>query len=212
MDKAYQRESLLMVKDLETLKVLTDPLRMEILQILDPFPQTVNQVAEMLGLAGSRLYYHFNLLEEHGFIKVVETRMVNNMMEKLFWVTVENIEIDKDLLNFSSESGQENIIQMIESALQSLREDILRSLQSRRAYLDRGGQPQPHEMIMNHIKKRVKQEVYEDFTKKLKDLIQTFSDLPEETDPAQDIKTYGLACYLYPSFYYSDDLQNKQGK
>ena len=46
-----------------------------------PAPPAVNQVAGKLGLSNSRLYYHFNLLEKHGLIEVVETHMVNNNQE-----------------------------------------------------------------------------------------------------------------------------------
>jgi DNA-binding transcriptional ArsR family regulator len=69
------------IKDYDTLKAIADPLRAQIVELLINDPLTVSQVAQRLGLAPSKLYYHFGLLEKIGLIAVVETRMVANIME-----------------------------------------------------------------------------------------------------------------------------------
>lgn len=55
-----------MVRDYDTLKVIADPLRAQIVAILLHEPLNMRQVAERLGLAASKLYYHFGLLEKIG--------------------------------------------------------------------------------------------------------------------------------------------------
>ncbi|MGB7093974.1 MAG: winged helix-turn-helix domain-containing protein, partial [Anaerolineales bacterium] len=65
----FKPAPVMMVKDLETLKILADPLRNQILEILAPEKLTINQMAEKLGLAPSKLYYHINLLEKYGLIQ-----------------------------------------------------------------------------------------------------------------------------------------------
>ena len=55
MEKISERLPVLTIKDLETLKVLADPLRLQIIEVLAPEPQTVNQIAQQLGLSRSRL-------------------------------------------------------------------------------------------------------------------------------------------------------------
>ena len=71
-----------LIQDRETLKVMADPLRSQILEILLDSPHTIRQTAAKLGLSASKLYYHFNLLEKHGLIEVVETRRIANLVEK----------------------------------------------------------------------------------------------------------------------------------
>ena len=208
MEKLH-RIPIFMVSDLETLKVLTDPLRLQILELLDPKPQTVNDIANKLGLSSSRLYYHFNMLEQHGLINVVETRMVNNMFEKLYWLTAENIDVEKDLLNFSSESGQENVTKIITSSLDATREDILRSIQARKFHINSGGKPNPREMILSSSKKRLKDETYQAFVKQLNELTKAFSALTEEIGEGQDINVFSFVCYLYPSYYF-DETESDQ--
>ena len=212
MDKKDLNDSLnpvFYIKDLETLKVVTDPLRLQILEVLSPEPQTVNQVAGKLGLSGSRLYYHFNMLEEHGLIKVVETRTVNNIIEKVFWVSSQEIEIEKGLLSFTEESGQENLIRFMQSSVEALREDIIRSLQARKFNLAMGAVPNPRQVVMENVKKRLKDETYRKFQEKVKGIIKEFYALEEETGKGQDINVFSFSCFLYPSFYYDSDEASK---
>jgi DNA-binding transcriptional ArsR family regulator len=211
MGKQIKRNPVFVVEDLETLRVLTDPLRLQILEVLNQNPQTVGQVADKLGLASSRLYYHFNMLEERGLIKVVETRTISNMIEKIYWVTAEEIEFNKELLNFSLEGGQENFVKVINSSLDSVREDMMRSLQARKYSLEHGAKEIPRNMILINTKKRLKDKDFQAFTKRFKKLLKEFGDMPEEEDAVEDANVYSLACYLYPSFYYEDRNDNKKG-
>ena len=204
MDKKQERSPVFMVEDLETLRILTDPLRMEILQILDPEPQSINQVAEKLGLSASRLYYHFKILEENGLISAVQTRMVNNIVEKFYWLTAEDIDFDKSLFEFSSETGQENVERLVLSYLESTRMDMMRSIQARKSKLVNGAKPIPRDMIIVSSKKRIKDETYQVFIQRLKDLLEEFSTLPEEKSEAEDVNTFSLACFAYPNYYYEE--------
>jgi len=211
MDKMPQRPPIFLVEDLETLRLLTDPLRLQIIEMLTPEPQTVNQVAGKLGLANSRLYYHFNLLEKHGLIEVVETHMVNNMLEKLYWLAAEDIEIDKALLDFSSGDVQENLTSIISSSLEATRSEMLRSLQARTFNLEHGAKPVPRDIIIQSTRKRLKDETYEDFMERLRAILKEFSELPEETGEGEDINYFSLACFLYPNFYYEEDQEMTKG-
>lgn len=205
METPNPRDPVFIVKDLETLKVLSDPLRIQILEVLEPKPQTVNQVAERLGLSNSRLYYHFNMLEAHGLIKVVETRFVNNMMEKDYWVTAEEIEIDKDLLNFSSESGQESILQIIKSSWEATLEEILRSLQSRTIQLAQNGQENPRKLVMVKLYSRLSDETYAEFVEKFNKLLEEFKEPEDSPAGDADLNDFSLACFIYPNYTYVEE-------
>jgi DNA-binding transcriptional ArsR family regulator len=212
MDDNAEKLPVLTIKDLETLKVLTDPLRLQIIEFLAPEPQTVNQIAQQLGLSGSRLYYHFHLLESVGLIRVVETRMVNNLMEKIYWITADTFEVDKELLNFTSDAGHENITGVVTAALDATREDILRSLKARRIELDHGAKPDPRDMVIGKIKKRLRTGTYQHFVDAFKALIKDFSDLPVEEGEEGEVGYYALACFMYPSFaHYEEDHQSTGG-
>lgn len=72
--------------EIETVEVfdsLNNPTRLRILRRLQE-PSSIREVAEALDVPPTRLYYHFNLLEEVGVIRVVETRKVGAMLQKVY--------------------------------------------------------------------------------------------------------------------------------
>ncbi|MCB2209658.1 helix-turn-helix domain-containing protein [bacterium] len=209
MEENHERPSLFLVKDLETLKVLTDPLRIQILELLDATPQTVNYVAEKLGLASSRLYYHFNLLESIGLITVAKTRTVNNIIEKYYWVTADEVEIDKNLMLYSSEDGTENIGRVVSATLDATRDDVLRTLQARRYNLDHGAAEKDKSMVATRMKKRLDESTYNAFFTKFQQLIKEFEALEEITEEVDDSAVLSMTCLLYPSYYFAEEGEEK---
>ena len=202
MGKKPTREPLFIIRDLQTLKVFSDPLRLQIMEQLYPEPQTINKIADELGLSSSRLYYHFNQLEAHGLISVVDTQVINNIIEKVYWVIAKDIDIDKDLLNFSSENGQENVENVIRSSLEVTRQDILRSIHARKIQLGNDVTPNPRNMVMAMNKKRLNDETYQAFVDQCQTLAKQFDALPEASIENEGANTYGFAFYLYPSYTY----------
>ncbi len=73
------------VDDIEVFEVLNNPTRFRILRYLQE-PRTVREIAEMFDVPPTRLYYHFNLLEEAGLIVVTETQKVGAMLQKVYQV------------------------------------------------------------------------------------------------------------------------------
>jgi DNA-binding transcriptional ArsR family regulator len=81
----------LTIDDPETIKVLGDPLRLQILEQTSQLNAggelaTAKKLAEALDAPQTKLYYHLNLLEEHGLIVVGETALVSGIMEKRYRV------------------------------------------------------------------------------------------------------------------------------
>ena len=72
-----------LVSDLETMKALSDPRRVEILGLLQK-PRTIRQVADVLGESSNGMYYHITELEKHGLIEVVKTAMKGHLQEKYY--------------------------------------------------------------------------------------------------------------------------------
>jgi DNA-binding transcriptional ArsR family regulator len=75
------------INDLEALKFMSDPLRIRLVDLLRQAPATVKQLAAALEAAPRSLYYHINLLERHGLIRVVATRLVSGIQEKTYRAT-----------------------------------------------------------------------------------------------------------------------------
>jgi DNA-binding transcriptional ArsR family regulator len=75
------------VQDVETLKVLSDPVRVAILRVLMDSPRTApkirsaKELAEELGQPQTKLYRHIKQLLASDLIQVAETRLVSGIME-----------------------------------------------------------------------------------------------------------------------------------
>ncbi len=212
MIEKNEKSPVLWINDLDTLKALMDPLRLQIIELLTPKPQTINQIAQKAGLSGSRLYYHFRILESSGLIKVVETRMVRNIVEKIYWITADTFEVDQELLNFTSQEGQENVTKIIAASLDATREDIMRSLQARQFELDHGAKPNPRDLVIKRVKKRMRTEVYLQFVEAFNTLFTKFSDLPDEDSEEDEVAFFSIACFLYPSYAYAEEDESAAGE
>jgi DNA-binding transcriptional ArsR family regulator len=203
--KNIQQEKSFVIKDLETLKVVADPLRAQILEVMLHKPLTVKQVAEKLGLSPSKLYYHINLLEKHGLIQVVETRLVANLMEKLYRSSATDFEVAPELLSFDSFEGKENINALLMASIDATREDLLRSLQARTFDLEKGAQELPRRVILMRQTCRIPEERATEFAKRLSALLEDFAKADVESpDPTADLQNYALTIAYYPSFYYPE--------
>lgn len=89
------------VGDVETLKALADPLRLEIMRCLMRDVRaalTVKEIAQELGEGQTKLYRHIKLLEKVGLIKVASTRVVSGIIEHQYQVAQQGLRISRDLL------------------------------------------------------------------------------------------------------------------
>lgn len=118
----------LVIQDLETLRALSDPLRLRILELLAQ-PQTAKTVAAKLAIGKTKLYYHLNLLEKHGIIRVVRTRVVSGIIEKSYQVTALRFRPAKALLS-SSDEGKDRGVAIIDSILDATRTDLVHGLKT----------------------------------------------------------------------------------
>lgn len=85
------------IDDLATLRLLSDPLRLRLIEELGIAPTTVKTLAKTLAMKPNRLYYHVNLLEEHGLIRVTDTRVVSGIIEKTYGLVAKHFAVSDDL-------------------------------------------------------------------------------------------------------------------
>ena len=133
MSNNVQIKDLFTITALETLKVISDPLRMRILDATGLANQlgelrTVKQLAAELETEPARLYYHVNLLEKHGLLKVGETQVVSGIIEKHYQVAALSITIDRDLFapGAGHDEKSEAVMALLDSTLDAVRADMLR--------------------------------------------------------------------------------------
>src|ERR1700757_2392666 len=84
------------IEDVDTLKVLADPVRLRIHFELEE-PRTVKELAAALHMPQTRLYYHVKRLEKAGLIGVVSRRTVSGIEERTYRTTARSTTVSPTL-------------------------------------------------------------------------------------------------------------------
>ena len=184
------------VDDLELLKVIAHSTRLDILQSLK-HSKTVKEIAQLLKLPATKLYYHVNLMEKHGLIQVVETNIVSGIVEKKYQVVARNYRIDNQLLADQTAVSQ-NLDRVLGAIFDVTRSQIQRTVQLTQANPfddDASG-------LLWRYTLRLTPQQYEDFYGRLKDLMAEMEALRSEnaSDEASTVhqNLYGITLAYYP--------------
>jgi DNA-binding transcriptional ArsR family regulator len=194
------------IGDLDTLKVMADPLRLQILDTMTERVCTVKQIAADLNIPPTKLYYHFKQLEEHGLIRVVDTRLVSGIVEKLYQATAYSYRVEKGLLSPGTPEGDKQVRQVLAALFEDVRDDILNSVAAGIVKLTKsepGQKPDPHDLVLGRSISRLSPEKARDFYARLKELVREFGD--EEDDGQQ---AYTLVIALYPTARHNPPSSN----
>ena len=116
------------ISDVETLKVIADPFRLQIIELMANEPSTVKTVADQLEVKPNKLYYHVNLLEKHGLIRVVHTEVVSGIIEKWYQTIARSFSVEPTLLMGADDPAGE-MSGIVNSILDATRTDLTRTLQ-----------------------------------------------------------------------------------
>ena len=196
----FQPADKLTVTSLETVKVLSDPLRLQILEQMLGQPVTVKQLAAELKIPQTKLYYHINMLEEHGLVRVVSTRVVSGIIEKQYWVTAYSIDLDRTL--FASPGGRgisEEVNGLLQTMFDGVRIDLNKSVEAGLVDLARLTNDEEREgsqMVLVRTLAHVPEDRVEELYRKMNDLVKEFHSC--DTD-SPDAPVHGLMVVMFPT-------------
>lgn len=190
------------INDLETLKVMADPLRLQIAELITQAPRTVKQVAAVLNLPPTKLYYHIKLLEEKSLIRVVDTRIVSGIVEKQYQAAAFHYRVNPELFSLTSQAGKEGLNVMLTGVFDDTREDIQQSADA--DVLDVSPQMDDPKLLNRSLliernALRLRPEQAEAFYQQLKALINTYVEQSRANGDVANLPLYGLLAALYPS-------------
>jgi DNA-binding transcriptional ArsR family regulator len=147
------------ISDVETLRVLADPLRLAILSaLMDDGPEfrvmSVKELAEELGEPQTKLYRHIKQLEAAGLIRVAASRLVSGIVEQRYQASQRDIALGPELL--SSREALEEGLAFVSVALGRYRDQFFAA--HRASILAPPGSPAGHadrKPILNMTEVRV---------------------------------------------------------
>jgi DNA-binding transcriptional ArsR family regulator len=134
-----------LISDVETLKALSDPLRLRILEMMvtrADVPWSVKELAARLDVPQTRLYHHVELLVERDLLRVAEQRVVSGIIETRYRVAALSFRLDRRLL--AGDSGlQAAGLELLHTVFDGARDEIARALRAHIADEAAGGVEDP---------------------------------------------------------------------
>jgi DNA-binding transcriptional ArsR family regulator len=204
------------ISDLETLKVISDPFRLEILNLLTHRGLTAREISTHMDVPQSKLYYHLNLLEKHGLIQVADTRVVQGIIEKTYRAVAMDFTISSSLLLGTAERMSETEALFV-SIIDTARGKLIRSLRTRARALAQGAPEKSRSVVINSESMLLSHKKAEALTHKIKALFEEFQTEEDDTDDSSDLHEYVFQAAFFPMFYPElsqgeEELENDESK
>jgi len=183
----------LVISDVETLKAITDPLRLKLIEIASKDPKrswTAKELAERLETKQTKLYHHLALLEERGFLRVAETRLVSGIQEKRYAATAHSFRVERQLLS-SSDEGTAAVNGILDAVFDKARTEIAAGIRAG-AIDPTADAPEPRSMALSIGGARLSRAS----ARKIVRLIEKVAAMGDQDDA--DGSEYGLVIGFYP--------------
>jgi DNA-binding transcriptional ArsR family regulator len=110
IDPAFEPEAVRLVGDVETLRAISDPTRVRLLETMvtrTDRPWSVKELAAALGLPQTRLYHHMELLIARDLVRAVEQRVVSGIIETRYRVAARSFQLDRRLFAGDGDGGDQ---------------------------------------------------------------------------------------------------------
>lgn len=183
-----------LITDLETLKIIADPTRLEVMRTLKK-PRTVKEVAELLDTDPTKLYYHIRQLEKHELIRVVETNVVSGIIEKTYQIVARQFRIEDGLLA-TTEMTDENIDTLFGAIFDVTKDEIRHSIHAGLMKPGEKTQPEKHSIAKTAMKLTEAQTI--ELYNQLEALRKEYEVLSTANEDNSEATLHGLLMALYP--------------
>lgn len=166
------------VADVETLKALSDPLRLAILRAMMTDVHAayrVKDLAAMLDQPVTRLYRHIKVLETTGLIRVARTRLVSGIQESHYQVAQFALRLSRELLAAPGSAGE--VADAFAAALNDVRDRLVQDVTTGRFQRDPAsdGSPDPLGPMIVALDTHMPADRAADFRARLAALVEEFN-------------------------------------
>jgi DNA-binding transcriptional ArsR family regulator len=201
----YEPEREMIIRDIESLKVYFDPVRLRIIQELADRARSIREIAEAIGVPFTRLYYHINLLEKHGIIRLVGVeRGAGVIEEKYYRVTARFFVVDRALMTPGTPAGDAGLETVLTMTLDETRASVEAAFDAGLIDIQQRT-PHPDALLIARGVFSLTPELVMEFQKRLKDLLIEFTS--RQLSSLEGTKLYNMAIVLHPTLLPDDGQQ-----
>jgi DNA-binding transcriptional ArsR family regulator len=192
----FQPRASLRVTTLQQLKVLSDPLRVDMLELILYEAHTVKQLATILAMPPTKLYYHMNALEMAGFARIVQTQVKSGIIEKYYRRAARTFLVDPQLFTARPvPNGQQaNLAKLVTYVFQATTDEMHRSVDAGLIELPANKSESARNFVLKRGLLHLRAEDIPRFVARLDALLEEMDAHP----PASGYVDYGCTIAFYP--------------
>ncbi len=128
-------KDVLVLRDLQQIKAISHPYRIEILEAFEDSAATAKQIADKLGEPHAKVNYHIKTLLKVDILELVEEKVKLGIVEKYYMPAARTFVIDRNILNTIEKNVAESINQASISIFENISKDFYKMLHYNDYYL-----------------------------------------------------------------------------
>lgn len=197
LDPAFAPDPVRHITDAQTLRAISDPTRMRMVETMvqrqDP-AWSVKELAAALGVPQTRLYHHVEQLLVHDIIRAVERRVVSGIIETRYRVAALSFQLDRRLFEGDTDDARTILHQTLGAVFDTARDEIEAAMRS--GAIDPRGEDEDGQVLVSRNLVRLSPARAAELRARLQDLAREFDDDPP--DAAPDALPWGVVLAVYP--------------
>ena len=183
-NQAKKVKEVFKIRDLEQVRLLSDPLKLRILQAFAEGAKTTKQVAGELGESITKLYRHVDALQDAGLLVVASEQQKRGTVERTFRAVAERFEADHALF---ADDGAGEGADAVRDLLRAAEDEILQAIATADA-------SDEQETIMMRLRCKASPERIAELQRSLKAWIEA----TQEEDTGEDQQEFAALIAFYP--------------
>ncbi|MGI9272169.1 MAG: helix-turn-helix domain-containing protein [Woeseiaceae bacterium] len=174
------------IKNLEQIKLLSDPLKLQLIQAFAEDAKTTKQVATELGESVTKLYRHVDALLDAELIEIAEEKQKRGTVERTFRAVARRFEADHALF---ADQADEEATHAARELLRSAENEILGALAA-------DGDRDEREALFARVRCKASPERVDEF----RNILKTWLESAQEDDDSDDERAteFGALIAFYP--------------
>ncbi len=196
LDPDFIPEPTRRIASVETLRVVSDPTRMRLMETMvqrqDP-PWSVRELAAELQVPQTRLYHHIEQLRSHDIIRPVERRVVSGIIETRYRISAFSFQLDRRLFEGGEDERRTILHDTLVAVFDTARDEIETAM--RGGALKPPGSPRDEPLLVVRSVARLTPDRAEEYRRRLKELEDEFSDPDGDQGGG---RAWGVVLALYP--------------
>ncbi len=120
-------KDILVLRELEQIKAIAHPYRLEIIDSFEEASATAKQIADRMEEPHAKVNYHIKTLVKVGILELIEEKVKLGIVEKYYRPAAKNLVIDRNVLNTGEKNALESLEQVSFSLFESISKDFYRA-------------------------------------------------------------------------------------